>query len=169
MKKTLLTLCVAFSTHALAADQYEFGVTLKGYEGKATSSVSYGGQIARHALHNSLKKVVGKGDEAAMLQYLSSKESGLAILDPVSKDGFKIKQTQIDELSKGKDLLSSAHDGVITGWPGNPTAQELLEQLVQQAGKPKMVMTLLTDTTTSSWFLSLQWAPYFITRPLTIT
>ncbi|GAB3481678.1 DUF4856 domain-containing protein [Marinomonas epiphytica] len=137
MKKTLLTLCVAFSTHALAADQYEFGVTLKGYEGKATSSVSYGGQIARHALHNSLKKVVGKGDEAAMLQYLSSKESGLAILDPVSKDGFKIKQTQIDELSKGKDLLSSAYDGVITGWPGNPTAQELLEQLVQQAGKTK--------------------------------
>ena len=137
MKKTLLSLCVAFSAHSIAADQYAFDVTLQGYKGDATSSVSYGGQVARHALHNSLKKVLSKGDEATMLQYLSSKANGLEIIDPVSKDGFKIKQTQIDQLSKGKDLLSSAYDGVITGWPGNPTGQELLQQLVTLAAKTK--------------------------------
>lgn len=38
-----------------------FPVTVKGYEGSAETSVSYGGQIARHALHESLKKLAGKG------------------------------------------------------------------------------------------------------------
>lgn len=137
MKKTILSLCVAFSVNALAAQDYAFDVSLKGYQGDASSSVSYGGQIARHALHNSLKKAVGKGDAELMTSYLSSKKSGLSLLDPVSKDGFPIKQTKVDELSKGKDLLSSAYDGVITGWPGNPTGQELLEQLVELAGKTK--------------------------------
>lgn len=137
MKKTLLSLLVACSTSAMAAQSYEFGVTLQGYDGSATSSVSYGGQIARHALHNSLKKVAGKGDQAQMNTYLSSTEAGRVILDPVSKDGFPVKQSKIDELSSGKDLLSSAYDGVITGWPGNPTGQELLEQLVDAAAKTK--------------------------------
>jgi hypothetical protein len=137
VKKTILSLCVAFSVNAIAAQDYAFDVTLKGYQGDASSSVSYGGQIARHALHNSLKKAAGKGDADLMSAYFSSKESGLSILDPVSKDGFPVKQTKIDELSKGKDLLSSAYDGVITGWPGNPTGQELLEQLVELAGKTK--------------------------------
>lgn len=137
MKKTVLSVLIACSTSAMAAQSYEFDVTLKGYEGEATSSVAYSGQIARHALHNSLKKVVGTGDQAKMEQYLSSKESGLEIIDPASKSGFAIKQSSIDELSKGKDLLSSAYDGIITGWPGNPTGQELLQQLVEQAAKTK--------------------------------
>lgn len=137
MKKTIFSLCVAFSVNAVAAQDYAFDVTLKGYQGNASSSVSYGGQIARHALHNSLKKAAGKGDADLMSAYFSSKKSGLTLLDPVSKDGFPIKQTKIDELSKGKDLLSSAYDGVITGWPGNPTGQELLQQLVDLAGKTK--------------------------------
>ncbi|MBM6552044.1 DUF4856 domain-containing protein [Marinomonas ostreistagni] len=137
MKKTVLAALIACSTSAMAAPTYEFDVTLKGYDGDAESSVAYSGQIARHALHNSLKKVVGQGDQAKMEQYLSSQASGLAIIDPASKDGFAIKQSSIDELSKGKDLLSSAYDGIITGWPGNPTGQELLQQLVEQAGNTK--------------------------------
>ena len=32
-----------------------FPVTVKGYDGSATNSVSYSGQIARHVLHDSLK------------------------------------------------------------------------------------------------------------------
>jgi len=137
MKKTILSLSVALSMSAIAAQDYAFDVTLKSYKGDAESSVSYGGQIARHALHNSLKKAAGKGDADLMSDYFSSKKSALTILDPVSKEGFPIKQTKIDELSKGKDLLSSAYDGVITGWPGNPTGQELLTQLIDLAGKTK--------------------------------
>ena len=41
-----------------------FPVTLKGYEGSAATSVSYGGQIARQVLHDSLKKLAGKGTGA---------------------------------------------------------------------------------------------------------
>ena len=137
MKKSLLAMIVAAGAMQAGATSYEFDVTLKGYQGEATSSVSYSGQIARHALHNSLKKMVSQGDEAAMLQYLSGTEEGRKLLDPVSKDGFAIKQSSIDELSKGKDLLSSAYDGVITGWPGNPTGQELLKQLVELAADSK--------------------------------
>ncbi|WP_379907662.1 hypothetical protein, partial [Latilactobacillus sakei] len=114
---------VACSASAMAAQPYEFGITLKGYDGSETSSVSYGGQIARHALHNSLKKAVSSGDTEQMQHYLKGGVSDLAILDPASKEGFAIKQSTIDELSSGKDLLSSAYDGVITGWPGNPTGQ----------------------------------------------
>ncbi|RDL43239.1 DUF4856 domain-containing protein [Marinomonas piezotolerans] len=136
MKKTIVSVLVAFSASAMA-QTYDYDVTLKDYQGDAKSSVSYGGQIARHALHNSLKKIISDGDHVEMLKYLSSKEAGRAIIDPVSKDGFEIKQTSIDELSKGKDLLSSAYDGVITGWPGNPTAQELLQELVELASNSK--------------------------------
>lgn len=135
MKKTLLALVIAAGSIQANATSYEFDITLKGYEGEKTSSVSYSGQIARHALHNSLKKAVSQGDQAEMLKYLSSKDEDRVIMDPVSKAGFSVKQSQIDELSKGKDLLSSAYDGVITGWPGNPTAQELLQQLVTLAAE----------------------------------
>lgn len=133
VKKTILGLCVAFSINAVAEQDYAFGVTLKGYNGEASSSVSYGGQIARHALHDSLKKAAASGDIELMSSYLSSKDEGRKILSPVSKTGFPIKQVKIDELSKGKNLLSSAYDGVITGWPGNPTGQELLEELIALA------------------------------------
>lgn len=34
-----------------------FPITLKGYAGDKTNSVSYSGQIARHVLHDSLKKL----------------------------------------------------------------------------------------------------------------
>lgn len=137
MKKMIVSMLVACSASAMAAQPYEFGITLKDYDGSATSSVSYGGQIARHALHNSLKKAVSSGDAEQMQHYLKGGVSDLAILDPASKEGFAIKQSTIDELSSGKDLLSSAYDGVITGWPGNPTGQELLEQLVAAASQSK--------------------------------
>ena len=41
-----------------------FPVTVKGYDGKKTTSVSYTGQIARHILHDSLKKLAGSGNGA---------------------------------------------------------------------------------------------------------
>jgi len=41
-----------------ASDVYaNFPITLQGYSGDAKTSESYGGQMARHMLHNGLKKV----------------------------------------------------------------------------------------------------------------
>ncbi|WP_315982816.1 hypothetical protein [Aliamphritea spongicola] len=37
-----------------------------------------------------------------MLAYFAGKDAGRAIIDPASKEGFKVKQSQIDELSKRK-------------------------------------------------------------------
>ena len=57
-----------------------FPVTVKGYQGKKTDSVSYTGQIARHALHDSLKKLAASGNgkpdpelKAKMMAYFSGK------------------------------------------------------------------------------------------------
>ena len=46
-----------------ASDLYaDFPVTLQGYNGSKSHSDSYTGQAARHLLHESLKKLAGKGD-----------------------------------------------------------------------------------------------------------
>lgn len=137
MKRTILAAFIGASALSLHAQTYDFSVSLPDYKGDVTSSVSYGGQIARHALHNSLKKSAKSGDLALMELYFSSKEEGRLILDPVSKKGFPIKQTSIDELSKGRDLMSSAYPGIITGWPGNLTGPEVLEKMVENAAKTK--------------------------------
>ncbi|TDP01104.1 DUF4856 domain-containing protein [Marinomonas balearica] len=137
MKKTIIAAFIGLSAVSLQAQTYEFGVTLKKYEGDSNSSVSYGGQIARHALHNSLKVLTKKPDAEKMQAYFSGSDAGRLIIDPVSKDGFAIKQTKIDQLSSGKNLASSAYKGVITGWPGNLTGKETLEQMVAMAAKTK--------------------------------
>ena len=64
-KFTKLMLAGVFGTTlALPAfgDGHSYGpfpITLKGYSGDKTNSVSYSGQIARHVLHDSLKKLSG--------------------------------------------------------------------------------------------------------------
>ena len=67
---------------AIASDAVygKFPVTEKSYSGSKTNSVSYTGQIARHVLHDSLKKLAGKGNgkpnpglKAQMLSYFKSK------------------------------------------------------------------------------------------------
>ena len=69
MNKFTIFAGVAFaglmSTSALAAGHGNhvygpFPVTLKGYSGDKTNSVSYSGQVGRQLLHNSLKKAIGK-------------------------------------------------------------------------------------------------------------
>ncbi|ADZ89983.1 DUF4856 domain-containing protein [Marinomonas mediterranea] len=137
MKKTIIAAIVGLSAASLQAQTYEFDVTLKGYEGESSSSVSYGGQVARHALHNSLKVITKKPNAEKMQAYFSDSEAGREILDPVSKEGFAIKQTKIDQLSSGKNLASSAYKGVVTGWPGNLTGKEVLEQMVANAANTK--------------------------------
>ena len=118
----------------------DFPVTLKDYQGSKTTSVSYTGQIARHALHNSLKKLAAKGNgspnealRAEMLAYFEGKDEGRAIIDPKTKGAFIVKQSQIDELSKKKNLAGKTYKGVVNGWPGNMTGPEVLRFMVEKA------------------------------------
>ena len=107
-------------------DMYgNFPVTEKSYSGKKKDSTSYTGQVARHVLHNSLKKLAGKGDgnsnpelKATMMSYYSSKDAGRKIIDPTSKGEFKVKQTMVDEISKGKNLKGKTNKGFdpVTGY-----------------------------------------------------
>ena len=45
-----------------------FPITLKGYSGDKTNSVSYSGQVGRQLLHNSLKKAISKDASLETLQ-----------------------------------------------------------------------------------------------------
>ena len=117
-----------------------FPVTLSGYTGDKTNSVSYSGQIARHTLHNSLKSLAGKGNGSAneelknqMLAYYSGSEEGRNIIDPVTKGKFVIKQSTVDEISKGKSLAGNTYKGTINGWPGNLTGPEVVEFMIEKA------------------------------------
>ena len=128
---------VSASETAVYAD---YPVTLSGYSGDASTSVSYTGQIARHLLHNGIKKLAAQGEGQAneallaqMTAYYSGKEAGRAVLAPSSTGAFKLKQTQIDEISKGKDLKSKTYKGTITGWPGNMTGPEVIEFMMEKA------------------------------------
>lgn len=119
-----------------------FPVTLAGYSGDATHSVGYTGQIARHLLHNAIKSLAAKGDgsnaaelKAQMMAYYSGKDAGRAILSPTSKEGFAVKQTEVDEISKGKELAGKTYKGTIAGWPGNMTGPEVIEFMIDKAAQ----------------------------------
>lgn len=129
---------------AHAGDTYgPFPVTLKGYSGDKTNTVSYSGQIARHVLENSLKKLAGKGNgggnaaelEAQMLSYFNGSDEDLPIIAPVSKDGFKIKQTSLHQISKGKNISGKFYDGPMPAWPGNMTGKAVALDMIKRASK----------------------------------
>ena len=118
-------------------------VTVKGYTGDKTNSVSYSGQIARYVLHDSLKKLAGKGNgggnaadiEAQMMAYFGGSETPLDIVAPLGKDGFPLKQTSVDDISKGKDLSGKFYKGLMPAWPGNMTGLEAVQHMIKHAAK----------------------------------
>ena len=117
-----------------------FPVTLKGYEGPAETSVSYGGQIARQVLHDSLKKLAGTGTgapdselKATMLSYFEGKDEGRAIVAPASKGPFVVKQSAVDELGKGTNLAGKTYKGAVPGMPDNMTGPELVSFWIDKA------------------------------------
>ena len=122
-------------------DMYgNFPVTEKSYSGKKKDSTSYTGQVARHVLHNSLKKLAGKGNgnpnpelKLTMMSYYSSKDAGRKIIDPTSKGEFKVKQTMVDEISKGKNLKGKTYKGLVNGFPGQMSGPEVFEFLIDKA------------------------------------
>ena len=131
------SLAIAFSfSKALLADGHQvygpYPITLKGYDGDKTNSVKYTGQMARHALHDSLKALVKTGDVSKMMAYYNG-EDNLEIIAPKSKDDFVVKQTMISEIGSG-NLSGKMYKGYIPGW-GNLTGPEAIEHMMTKAGE----------------------------------
>ena len=131
------SLAIAFSfSKALLADGHQvygpYPITLKGYDGDKTNSVKYTGQMARHALHDSLKALVKTGDVSKMMAYYNG-EDNLEIIAPKSKDDFVVKQTMISEIGSG-NLSGKMYKGYIPGW-GNLTGPEAIEHMMAKAGE----------------------------------
>jgi hypothetical protein len=102
--------------------------------GKENHSEAYTGQMARHILHTSAKKLVSEGASLEQTKaYFNSKDPGRIIISPVSKDDFPVLQMHVDEISKGKDLSGKAYKGLISGMPGNLTGAELLDLMLEKA------------------------------------
>lgn len=140
---TVLMTGLFTATQVAAADGQvyaDFPVTVKGYTGSKTSSVSYTGQIARHTLHDSLKKLAGQGNgsanpalKAQMEAYFSGEAAGRDILAPKSKGPFVIKQSTVDEISKEKNLAGKTFKGTVTGMPNNLSGPELVSFWIDKA------------------------------------
>ena len=138
---TVIASSLIFGCVFAKLDMYgNFPVTEKSYRGKKKDSTSYTGQVARHVLHNSLKKLAGKGNgnpnpelKATMMSYYSSKDAGRKIIDPTSKGEFKVKQTMVDEISKGKNLKGKTYKGLVNGFPGQMSGPEVFEFLIDKA------------------------------------
>ena len=144
LKVTTAIVAVALSGTMALSDGYgPFPVTLKGYSGDKTNTVSYSGQIARHVLEQSLKKLAGKGNgggnaadlEAQMLSYFNGSNDDLPIIAPKSKDGFKIKQTSLHQISKGKNISGKFYDGAMPAWPGNMSGKDVAYNMIAMAAK----------------------------------
>ena len=141
---TCLVATALFSGAAFAGDTYgPYPVTVKTYDGDKTNSVSYGGQIARHVLSDSLKRLAGSGNgganaaevESQMLSYFNGSDQDLEILAPTAKDGFPIRQTMVGELSGGKNIAGKFYDGAMPAWPGNLTGKEVLLHMIAKAAE----------------------------------
>lgn len=121
----------------MAADSYgPYPVTLKDYKGTKTNTVSYSGQVARHLLHDSLKKAISSGESLnVMNQYWKGSKGTLSVLAPTSKGDFVIKENNINAISKGKNLNGKTYKGKIAGFPGDMTGPEFVEFLLQRAAE----------------------------------
>ena len=94
MLAAVATLFGAVNASASNEVYADFPITLKGYDGTSKTSVSYGGQMARHMLHNGLKKAASSGELVKMNMYFTGAES-VPILDSKSFHKFLIKQTPV--------------------------------------------------------------------------
>ena len=139
----IASLMLTISAQASEKVYGKFPVTLKGYSGSKTNSVSYTGQIARHVLHDSLKKLAAKGNgkpnpklKSLMMSYYSSKDAGRAIIAPKTKGSFVVKQPLVDQISKKKNLSGKTYKGTISGMPNNMTGPELVTFWIDKASSP---------------------------------
>ena len=104
----LLPTGVFCATLALPAfgDGHSYGpfpITLKGYSGDKTNSVSYSGQPQTCSTRQ-FEEACWSGNFAEMMAYFKGSDKNKKILAPTSKGDFKIKQTLLNEISSGKIL-----------------------------------------------------------------
>ena len=151
MIKTIITgasvLSIALLSNASIADDAVYGkfpITVKNYSGSKTNSVSYTGQIARHVLHDSLKKLAGKGNgqanpalKAEMMSYFKNKDEGRAIHAPKTKGPFVVSHKNVDDISKKKNLAGKTYKGIVSGMPNAMTGGELIEFWIDKASSAK--------------------------------
>ena len=129
-----VTTTVSKNGQAQAAIYADFPITVKSYAGQKTNSEAYTGQMARHVLHTSVKKLVSKGASLEQTKaYFNSKDPGRIIISPASKEGFPVLQTHVDKISKGKNLSGKAYKGLISGMPGGLTGAELLDLMLEKS------------------------------------
>ena len=140
---------ISFAQSSFAGGHDIYGpwpITVKDYSGDKTDSTSYSGQIARHALHDSLKSLSSKGDAIEMMNYFIGSDENKAIIAPASKDDFIFKQTLMHDLSKGKNLSGKTYKGIINGWPGGMTGPEVLEFMINKHSEIDVSLkTVLND------------------------
>ena len=120
----------------------DYPITLSGYSGSKSTSVSYTGQMARHVLHDSLKSLAGKGSgqkdpklKAKMLSYYKNKDKNRPIIAPKTKGTFKVLQNNVDQISKGKNLIGKTYKGTISGMPNGMTGSELVLFWIDKASE----------------------------------
>lgn len=138
---TAIVAATLIAGSALADTYGPFPVTLQGYDGEKTNSVSYSGQIARHTLEKSLKSLAGRGNgganaaelEALMLAYFNGSDSDLEIVSPKSKDGFPISQSTVGAISKGKNIAGKFYNGAMPAWPGNMAGKDVVLHMISNA------------------------------------
>ena len=147
---TFSFMCTSINTANAGDHENVYGpypITEKSYKGPKKNSVSYGGQIARQLLHNSLKKLASKGipndqtlaPEKKMLAYFNTKDQSksLPILDPINSSKFPVKQKMIGELSGGANLSGKADMRVQTSWPSYMTGVDVINFMIKKASKTK--------------------------------
>ena len=142
---TAFAICFGAGFASADTNYGPFPITLKGYDGAKSNSVSYTGQIARHVLHDSIKKLASKGDGSAnsgrlaaeILSYYQGSDKNKAIIAPVDKGEFNIKQETMNEISKGKNLSGKTYKGVIYAWPGQMTGPDVIVSMIKNAAATK--------------------------------
>ena len=144
--------CLSFSLIATTnsfSDGHIYGennpITVKGYKGSKTNSTAYTGQIARQLQHNSLKKIVSKGNPNdptgstinKMLNYFENKDKNksMAILDPKSSSKFPVKQKIVGEISTGSNLAGKADKRPQMSWPNNMSGADVIRFMIKKASK----------------------------------
>lgn len=147
MKNTLrigtTAMAIALLSSAAFAESYgPYPITEKSYSGDKTNSVAYTGQVARNVMIDSLKSLAGKADGGAnaqelkanmMLYFARGNKEDLPIVSHKGKDEFPIKQTMINEISSGSNLIGKTYGGLVPGWPGNKTGAEVVEHMIAHA------------------------------------
>ena len=91
-------------------------------------------------LHTSIKKLSSQGNgganagriKAEMMAYFGGTDKNKAIIAPVDKGDFNIKQETMRDISN-TNLAGKASKGVVNGWPGQMTGRETLEFMIDKA------------------------------------